>query len=198
MKNTIGNIVLILLLVGLQIYLLATSVMDLTNTKDMHTVTLDGAFEVLKLKHSINGLIPIGTDYYYLGINVDTYDAYLIKASKKWLNNKFGSDHIALDFNGVQVTGLAKEISDYQTSKAIEAQLSRLEGVKYPLGKLCFINLEYKLTAILKLIDFVLILTAVIMGVYILKNNDYVRPVCGKLWIAVMVISLVLLIGIIR
>lgn len=189
---------LILLLVGLQIYLLATSVMDLTNKKDLHTVTLDGAFKVLELKHSINGLIPIGTDYYYLGINGDTYDAYLIKASQKWLNNKFGSDHIALDVNGVQITGLAKEVSDYQASREIEKQLSRLEGVNYPLGKLYCLNLEYRLTAVLKLIDFALILASVIMGVYISGNKGDVKPIYGKLWIAVMVIALVLLIGIIR
>lgn len=196
MKNIIGNIVLYILGVGILIYLLLTSIMDLTNKKDLHTVTLDEAFEVLQLEHSINGLIPIGTDYYYVGINKDTYDAYLIKSSKKWLSNNFGSGYKALDSNGVQITGLAKEITDYQTSRALGARLIQLEGVNYPLGALYCLNLEYKLTAILKLIDVALLITMVITGVYIKNKND-VKPLYVKLWLGGIVISLALLIGII-
>ena len=74
MKKKIGNVFLILLGIVMLLYLLITAVLDLTNKEDLHTVHVDGAFAILELEHSINGLIPIGTDHYYIGIEEDTMD----------------------------------------------------------------------------------------------------------------------------
>ena len=65
------------------------SIRDLTNKKDVHIVTIHEAYAVLELEHWINGLIPIGTDYYCFGIDDDASNAYLIKSSKKWLKEIF-------------------------------------------------------------------------------------------------------------
>lgn len=54
--------------------LLVSAVLDLTNKKDIHTVRIEAVCKVLELEHSINGLIPIGTDHYYIGIEEDTMD----------------------------------------------------------------------------------------------------------------------------
>lgn len=75
MKKKLGNVFLLLLFVGLLAYLLVSAVLDLTNKKDIHTVQIETACKVLELEHSINGLIPIGTDHYYIGIEEDTMDA---------------------------------------------------------------------------------------------------------------------------
>lgn len=193
MKNKFAIIFLIILGLYVLIHLSVTSIMDLTNTTDVHTVTLDGAFEVLELEHSINGLIPIGTDYYYLGINEDTYDAYLIKSSKKWLKTNFGSDYTALNPNGVQATGLAKEISDFELSRELETRLSQVEGVNYPLGQMYCLHLQYEFDAIFSLIVVVLAIFVIITGIYIFKIKNSVEPVFVTLWTVVMLIALVLL-----
>lgn len=197
MKRKVGDVVLIIIGAGLLIYLLFSSIIDLTNRSDIHTVTIDSAFEVLQLEHSINGLIPIGTDYYYIGIEEDTYNAYLIKGSEKWLSNNFDSDYKALNTDGVQVTGLAKEIHDYRTEKEIETRLSELEGINYPLGMSYCLDLGYKFFALFKFIDAVLFIAVIIAGVYIYKFKNNVKPLYSKLLLAVIMTALIMLIVII-
>ncbi|MGN0402216.1 MAG: hypothetical protein ACI4HQ_08160 [Acetatifactor sp.] len=143
---------LILLFAGLLIYLLLSAVLDLTNKKDIHTVTIDGAFEVLELEHSINGLIPIGTDYYYIGIEEETFDAYIIKASKKWLEKNFDSDYMAINPEGMQITALAKKVSDYETARELQTRAAQIEELQYPLGTEYCLDLGYRQTAIVKLL----------------------------------------------
>ena len=192
-KNKLVNIALILLCAGILIYLLVSSITDLTNTEDLHTTTLDGAFQILQLEHSINGLIPTGSDYYYVGIVEDTYDVYLIKSSKGWLKKNFADDYTALNSNGVQITGLAKEVSDSQVSRELETRLSQLEDVNYPLGQLCCLELDYKFNAILKLINFVLLIGLIITGVFIFKTKISGHSILVISWTVVLLISLGLL-----
>lgn len=197
MKEKIRNGFLILLGVGVLSYLFFSSVTDLANTKDVHTITLREAAEVLALEHSINGIIPTGTDYYYVGLDED-YNAYLIKASKKWLKNHFGEDYQALDSNGVPIKGLVKKISNYQLERELENRLSQLEGVSFPLGALGCLDLNYMLTAILKLIDGVLLLTAFLMGRRIVKNRASFGPGFTGVWLVILMVSLVLTLFVLR
>ena len=190
MKNKIGNIVLILLGIGLVAYLFISSVMDLTNKNDMCTVTLDEAYGLVSIEHSINGLIPVGTDYYYLGVDDNNYNAYLIKAPKKWLESNFDINGQAA--GGMQITGLVKKISDFQTSREIENRLMQLDGVALPYGANC-INLDYKGRAILKLVAAVLAIVVVITGLIIYKDRDDVNRTYAKIWVVGLMVTLVLL-----
>ena len=83
MKKKIGNIVLILFIVVMMLYLLISAVMELTAKDEKYDIRVYMAAEALELEHSINGLIPIGTDYYYVAIEEKTDDAYIVKAPKK-------------------------------------------------------------------------------------------------------------------
>ena len=42
------------------------SIADLVNTKDRYTVNLGECYELMEIEHSINGLIPVGKDQYYI------------------------------------------------------------------------------------------------------------------------------------
>ena len=97
MKEKFLRIFLALLFGGAIIYLGITGVMELTNKKDLHTADLTASVTLMELEHSINGLIPIGTDYYYLGLNENTAEAYIIHAPKSWLGKNFADDqHVCL------------------------------------------------------------------------------------------------------
>lgn len=194
MKNKIGNILSILTGIVMFVYLVQSSITDLTNKEDLHTVTIDAAAEVLQLEHSINGIIPIGTDYYYVGINEESYDAYLIMGPKKWLNKNFDSDNLALDPNGVQITGLSKKVSDNKVARELETRLSQLEGLNYPLGELYCVNMQYQFISIIKLIAAALLLFLAITGAYIVPNKDNIKQLYINMWTTSLFIFMALLI----
>lgn len=197
MKEKIKKGLGVLVIVGILLFLLLTSIMDLTNKKDLHNVTIYEACEVHEVKHLIYGLIPIGTDHYYLGID-DANNAYLIKAPKKWLEKNFNSDYYSLNPNGIQIEGLAREVHDSQIESKLQNCLSQLEGIQYPLGSSNYIDLYFKLIAILKLVDFLLILIIIFTGIYIFKRKDDIKPVFIIAWTVGILISLILLIEIVR
>lgn len=197
MKKKLGNAVLILFYIVMLMYLLITGVSDLTNKKDLHTVNLAGAFEILEIEHSINGLIPVGTDHYYIGIEEASYDAYIIKASKKWLGNHFDSNHMAKDAGGIRVTALAVKVSDYEISRELNSRATQvealMEGLHYPLGTGYCLNMGYKAEAIAKLIVFVLCIILTITGIYLVKNKGAAKSLFAKCWVAVIFITIILL-----
>ena len=123
-------------------------------------------------------------------IDDNNYNAYLIKAPKKWLENNFDINGQAA--GGMQITGLVKKISDFQTSREIENRLMQLDGVALPYGANC-INLDYKGRAILKLVAAVLAIVVVITGLIIYKDRDDVNRTYAKIWVVGLMVTLVLL-----
>lgn len=79
MKEKLSNAFLIIIFAAAIGYLMVTAVLDLTNKKDLKTVSVDRASEILEVEHSINGLIPIGKDHYYIGVSPNSNDALLQK-----------------------------------------------------------------------------------------------------------------------
>lgn len=197
MKKKLGNAAALLFFVGILIYLLITAVSDLTNKKDLHTINLAGAFEVLEIEHSINGLIPVGTDYYYIGIEEESYDAYIIKASPKWLEKHFDSNHMAKEAGGIRITALADKVSDYKISRELHSRAVQIEelmeGLNYPLGTAYCLNMGYKTGAVLKLIVVVLCVALTITGIYFVKNKSLVSSLFGKCWLVALIITLILM-----
>ena len=148
MKEKARNGILILLGVGVLVYLFATAMIALTDRQNVHTVTIHEACGVLELEHSINGLIPIGTDYYYLGVDDETGHGYLIKGSKKWLEKNFDENYQSLQPGGVQIKGLVKTITEYKLERELTDRLSQLDGLQYPYGVLGCMDLNYVRTAV--------------------------------------------------
>lgn len=158
------------MVLGIAVYLVATAILDMTNKEDLHTVNIDMATEVLEVEHSINGLIPMGTDHYYIGINEDTSEAYIIKAPKKWLDDNFGVDKISLNAGGLDITALSKSITDYKTRNEINSSISQIEGLTYPIGT-NYLDTGYKARIVTKLILFAGMLFLTISGLVILKKG---------------------------
>lgn len=196
MEKKLNGIVMEFVIVGIFMYLFISAVMDLTNKQDLHTVHINAAFEMLGVEHTVNGFIPVGTDYYYVGIEQETGYAYTIKASKKWFRKNFASDNMALDANGMQLTALSREIRNSELSEELTSLALQIEGVDYPLGITYCLDVEYKSTAIKKIILVFVLAFLAIAGVYIINNKDIVEPIYIKCWLAALVISLVLLVAV--
>ncbi|MBR6580796.1 MAG: hypothetical protein IKK66_05805 [Ruminococcus sp.] len=160
----------VLMVLGIAVYLIATAIFDMTNKEDLHTVNIDMATEVLEVEHSISGLIPMGTDHYYIGINEDTAEAYIIKAPKKWLDDNFGVDKMARKAGGLDITALAKSITDSETRNAISSNVSQVDGLTYPVGT-NYLDTGYKSKIVTKLILFAGMLFLAISGFVIMKKG---------------------------
>lgn len=191
MKNKFINALLIIFGVAFFLYLAVSAVMDLNNKNDVFNANIYEAYEILEIEHSINGLIPIGTDYYYLGID-ESGSAYIIKASRNWLKKNFGEDSHSLNADKVIAKGLVKEISDYEIKDELEYRLAQLEGVEYPLGMFGCIDLSYVFTAILKLATCLLVIVLTIMGIYI-KKTDNKKSILSKIWLVGLAVSVILI-----
>lgn len=198
MKGKIGKIFAIVIFSGFLLYQLVSGIADLTNRKDLHTVRLAAAVEILQVEHSINGLIPIGTDYYYIGIEVDSEDAYLIHASRNWLKKNFGSDRMSPRTDGVKITALAKKISDYKVADELYARAAQIEGAEYPLGTGYCLEVSYRLMAFLKLALFVLSLGLLLSGVYLVRKKDTINKKFTLFFIGALCAALVLMLVVIR
>lgn len=192
MKKKLSNAFGILFLVFMFIYFLITPILDLANTKDLYTINLAGAFEILEVEHSINGLIPIGTEYYYIGFEDESYDAYIIKASKKWLENNFDSDYMAKDAGGIRITALAGRVSGNKISGELQSRAAKIEELNYPLGTEYCLNMEYKTGAIIKLIVVALCVILTITGIFSSKLSSEENSLFTKCWVVGLVITLVL------
>ena len=197
MKKKLSSVFGILVLVGLFMYFLVTAIMDLTNKKDLHTINLAGAFEILEVEHAINGLIPIGTDHYYIGIEEGTYDAYIIKASKRWFKNNFDSDYLAKDADGIQITALAGGVRSFDVSRELQSRTAQIEELNYPLGTEYCLNMGYKVNAFMKLFMVAFVIVTIISIVFI-KPESKINPVFSKGWIVALIVSVIFMVICIR
>ncbi|MGN0495308.1 MAG: hypothetical protein ACI4GW_03705 [Lachnospiraceae bacterium] len=141
------------------------SIMDLLNTKDVYEVNIDVAGELLTVENSINGIIPTGKDYYYVGLNSEG-NIYTIHAGKKWLSDNFDENGIA-NADSITIKGLAKRASDYEVEKEIANRVYQVadeSGYVLALEPGNVLELNYVSDAIIKLIAGILIL---VLGIII-------------------------------
>lgn len=185
-------------------------IFDLFNTKDRHTVNVVYSYEALEVTHKLFYIIPMGTDHYFMVYDEDeagNITGYVVKASHKWYEENFSPNTgFALDLSGVEIDSLSKsyrakwyrEVQD----QAYEFQSRLFDSgsesyVTYPYGlDHCFV-IDYKSTAIQKLVIFILNIGLIAAGIYIVRNKANIKPVLlkifGVLVIADVVYFLVLL-----
>lgn len=148
-----------------------SSIIDLANSKDRHEVTIDYAYQILEIENSINGIIPIGKEYYYVGFSEDDGNAYLIRAGKKWLDANFDAEGVALASDGYYIKALAKKAGDYEVENELEDRMSQLEGISSPLPKGYILELNYVRKAIVKIVVGMISFAMVIFMVIFRKTN---------------------------
>ena len=182
----------ILLVVAFVYFMLIEPIMNLTNKKDLHTINTDSAFEILEIEHSINGLIPIGKDYYYVAVAKGTQDAYIIRAPKKWFTNYFNADYSSKDANGFNFTALSERISDYEVRDELVNRVSQVQGLNYPIGTDYCLEFSYKTIAIKKLALFLYAIVLAIAGIFISKNKESINDNASKILFVAFFVFLVL------
>ncbi len=201
MKKKLQTVVLTIFVIVVIAFLAITGINDLTNKDDLYTVRIDAGAEILAVEHSINGLIPIGTDHYYWAINEETMESYVILASKNWGNDTFDEDGYTIDSAGVEITGLAKKITDHDILSEITDVLDQVdEGIEltYPAGRTSSLDLNYKKNAYMRLVSAALILILSIVGVVYRNKVDEINPKLTKIYLVVLIVAMILMIVAIR
>ena len=197
MKEGLRKFLIVFILVIFVGYLLVTGIGDLINKKDVYTVRLDECVEALAIEHSINGLIPVGTDHYYVGVNDETGEACYIKASKGWYKKNFDGNGYSNTSGGLTITSLAKKASDYEVEKELVARAEQLEGLDFTIPANYSLELDYKFNAICKLALLVIAGILAFVGVKIVRNNGNIKSGAGKAYLVACVIFLILLLKVI-
>lgn len=201
MKKKLQTVVLTFFVIVVIAFLAITGINDLTNKDDLYTVRIDAGAEILAVEHSINGLIPIGTDHYYWAINEETMESYVILASKNWGNDTFDEDGYTINSKGTEITGLAKKITDHDILNEITDVLDQVdEGIEltYPAGRTSSLDLNYKKNAYMRLVSAALILILSIIGVVYRNKVDEINPKLTKIYLVVLIVTMILMIVAIR
>lgn len=201
MKKKLQTVVLTIFVIVVIAFLAITGINDLTNKDDLYTVRIDAGAEILAVEHSINGLIPIGTDHYYWAINEETMESYVILASKNWGNDTFDEDGYTINSKGTEITGLAKKITDHDILNEITDVLDQVdEGIEltYPAGRTSSLDLNYKKNAYMRLVSAALILILSIVGVVYRNKVDEINPKLTKIYLVVLIVTMILMIVAIR
>ena len=175
----IGSKILIVFFVVLYIgFFLVTGISDLTNKEDLHSVNIDMAFEAFEVEHSISGLIPIGKDYYYVGMDTDAMEYYVIHAPKKWLEENFNDSAQSLEAGGLNITALSKEL-DYEIATEMSSAAQQLGNAVFPYGASNCLELSYKSDAILKLVTLALTILVALATLWYSKLPE--KGIGGKI-----------------
>ena len=201
MKKKLQTVVLTIFVIVVIAFLAITGINDLTNKDDLYTVRIDAGAEILAVEHSINGLIPTGTDHYYWAINEETMESYVILASKNWGNDTFDEDGYTINSKGTEITGLAKKITDHDILSEITDVLDQVdEGIEltYPAGRTSSLDLNYKKNAYMRLVSAALILILSIVGVVYRNKVDEINPKLTKIYLVVLIVTMILMIVAIR
>ena len=201
MKKKLQTVVLTIFVIVVIAFLAITGIKDLTNKDDLYTVRIDAGAEILAVEHSINGLIPIGTDHYYWAVNEETREGYVILAPKNWGNDTFDEDGYTINSKGTEITGLAKKITDHDILSEITDVLDQVdEGIEltYPAGRTSSLDLNYKKNAYMRLVSAALILILSIVGVVYRNKVDEINPKLTKIYLVVLIVAMILMIVAIR
>lgn len=172
MKKVLGIIVIVITCILLAGEIVYNSVWALADQKGIKTITINEACLIGEVKHTVN-FIPVGKDYYYLGVNDQTGEAYVILASKHWCEDNFDEECNSLDPDGYQLNCRVKKISDSKTRNNITNYLNTNYGnigVTYPEGTERCLNETYRRFALLKLVELISLVLTVILGISVSRN----------------------------
>ena len=157
-KNKVFLIIFVAVFVPLAIIF---SIYKLTNRDKVQTVKIGYATEVVEVVHLQFLVIPVGRDHYYLGLEAETGDAYIIKAGKNWLRKNFNSDKTSKAPEGAPVEGRLERIGNYKVVNDLRSRSESI-GFDYTVGPDHCLDVMYKRSAVLTLL-----LAALVAGVAI-------------------------------
>lgn len=197
MKNpVVKKIALVFFMLMFIAVFFVMSIIDLTNTKDRREIVVTEACDLLVVENSINGLIPTGKDYYYLGFSTEDYKMYMIHAGKNWLKDNFDEKGFSLSSEGVTVKGLAKRVSEFEIQRELEDRISTVEGIASGLDYGYVLELNYIRDSILKIIAGICVCIMLAIAGYCKKtgkevNSKTTTVLLGAAIIAVLIFALI-------
>ena len=156
------------ILIGISVllsgYLLFSGVKDLVNREDTVTVKLELAYDFMDYVPQVNGHKLFGNVHLYLGVD-EYFNLYTIQASKGWHDANFNEHGIVLIDGGLEVTGLAKNVSSPELSDEIlrEYEKINMEPSDFPLGMTTILGVNYVFYSVLKLIACIIVIVLAII-----------------------------------
>ena len=184
MKEKLAKIFVAVLFIGLGLYLLITGITDLTSKSDYVEAEIDMAGGNLTVEHSINGLIPIGNEYYYIGVNSEEGSIYIIRADGKAIGGRY-------------TLKAKKRKLDYKVEREYSDSFSDMDmtGFQLVTGTSSCLDTDYKTFAVKKLVCvFAFLLTLLCIFAGIKEQDENRKPVWGKVMVVSLLISAALMI----
>lgn len=180
MKNDrTKKVVAVFCLILVVLFFFGFSIADLVNKKDVHELEITEAAQILVVENSINGIIPTGKDYYYVGYCKSDDKIYLIHAGKNWLTKNFSSDGRSKDIEGLHIKALEKRAADYEVEKELAVRMQQIDELTPALGYGRVLELNYVRDALIKLFAGIMIaLTGVIY--FLIKKEKVVSDIWPK------------------
>ena len=190
MKEKLAKIFVAVLFIGLGLYLLITGITDLTSKSDYVEEKIDMAGGGLTIEHSINGLIPTGNEYYYIGVDSEEGNIYIVRATKKWLDQNFDADGKAI--GGSYTLKAKKRKLDYKVERESNMDMT---GLQLVTGTSSCLDTDYKTFAVKKLVCvFAFLLTLLCIFAGIKEQDENKKPVWGKVMAVSLLVSAALMI----
>ena len=198
-KGIVWTILGFLMLIGIFVLYLYTSVSDLvslgnagqidSNLTEIREdgVSVEGDFyyltdgPVFSMKHSITGLIPIGTEYYFLLYSNDLTRCIFVRASEDYADDFYDEVNVPNaegKYYGAHVKGRVREL-DSQIEREVSDMIDDLaaEGIEVISdgSDLLYIDLTTKVQAIIRLITSIVLLVSIVLIVILAKFKGDVQ-----------------------
>ena len=183
MKQKIGYVFLLLIFGIAAGWIAFSSINLLTNSSRQKEVTIDWIGGSVEYSHKFEGIIPLGTDYYYIGVNSNTGDVYILRTTPKWVNEHFVGN-ASVDPNGYTFTAVDCKLSGSDLKKAVEGDVQEIISTAPLFAKrgLEQYHFLYPGAATPAIIGLILVISAVIfliLGIFFAVKRPDV-PTWGK------------------
>lgn len=185
MKEKATNVFLVLVYIAVVGYLLVSGIYDVCGFNKYYETKIVAASELFETEHSINGLIPVGTDYYYVGLT-DDEKFVVMRASKDWLSKNFDENSLAFSEEGLTVKGTLKSLS-YNEQGMVEDSLGDYQDINI-LGANQSLDIMYFDVAVHSIISGLLLILCGIAGLLIWKNKKIGNLITNNKFVLIGVI----------
>lgn len=203
MKVKLGLVVLVLAFLGWMVWSVVTGISGLTKTEteELTRYSKEGALcelkaeyamEVHTLKHVIFLFIPIGIDHFYIVFTEDSVSPLLVKASPSWYEKNFDSEGKAR--GTVTIRGEVREFHS-KSKTSIRSLNSKLAELGESVSNENYVDSDYRVTYILRLLTAAFLLSAAIVAVATFTRIGHISKTAATASVIYMIVAVLASIG---